>query len=171
MEVTCPAFGHRPLLVLGLCALGSPAGATPSVIGLPGTAALNGIACESHTDCWSAGDDSNAGFVAQINDGTPGSPTDIPGSYAMYAVACPTAQQCYAVGTADAPNTPSQDASGFIVPITSDVIGTVVDLPGTDLYGIACDGTSCVGVGDTYDGAVSASARAVVPIDAVHPAR
>ncbi len=151
--------------VLGMGAFSTMAGATPNVNPVSSTLAFNGISCSSHTDCWAAGDDSSGGLVMQVSNGTPGTPTDIPGSYAIYSVACPSSNLCYAAGTADAPNSPPTSAGGFLVPITSDTVGTAVSTPGTDLYSISCHGApTCVAVGDGYDSATSARAGAVVTI-------
>jgi len=134
----------------GFVCTATPATASTSAHGVPGTNDLFAVACLSGSTCLAVGDNSNSeGVVVPATNGIPASPQQVPGTE-LQGVACPSATTCFAVGAG-----PSNE--GALVPITNGVAGSAQAVSGTlVLDAVACSSaTTCLAVGDSSSSAVA----------------
>lgn len=145
--------------------------ATPSspvagtAVAVPGTTALESVACTSSTTCVAVGQnaadgDPVQGVVVPVTNGAAGTTVDVSGTYALNGVACPSASICVAVGD-------DTSGAGTVLTLTNGLPGTAVPAPETSqLVSIACTTTTtCLAVGDIE----SASAQGAVTQGEVVP--
>jgi hypothetical protein len=153
-----------------LLVFASVAAAGPSINGtthiVPGTTALNAIACGSQDFCVAVGSDSGEGVVVPVTDGIPGTPEAVPVTDALTAVSCPNSTTCTAVGYGPYSNPPEPTATaGYVIDITNGSWSNYWVVPGNGepdapdqvhLYGVACPRPSwCLAGGtDVYLGVV-----------------
>ena len=79
--------------------------------------------------------------------------TAVANTAALYSIACPGSTTCLAVGYAGSINPDPYNARAVVVPITSGVPGTPVDVAGTSLGSVACPSqTQCFAGGGFYQG-------------------
>ena len=127
---------------------------------VPGTGALNGVACNTSSSCVAVGSLNGEAVVVPIDDGVPGSPQAIDGIDTLTSVTCTGAHFCLAVGTEPYTVPPGRMTTiGVVVEIVdgqavngAPIVGN--DLPGTlDAVfpsGVGCSGmTHCIAVGNS----------------------
>ncbi|HXQ58841.1 MAG TPA: hypothetical protein VN799_02050, partial [Acidimicrobiales bacterium] len=110
-----------------------------------GTYYLEGLACESSTNCVAVGQSPSReaeAVTVPINDGVIGIVQAVPGASDLYGVTCEGTTTCIAVG---------QGFSGaVVVAITDGVPGKLQSLPGTNsLWGVSCldNADTCLAAG------------------------
>ena len=110
--------------------------------GVAGVSVLNGIACESATQCIAVGSSqSGEGVVVPVSNSVAGEPVAVAGTTSLQSVACEGGGTCIGVGV-------GASGEGVVVPISNAVPGAATTVANAgELDGVACLGSSCVAVG------------------------